>query len=133
MDQLARLFRIPYRLNGRTEAGADCWGLACLAALWLFDLRLPEFPEDFLREDDGRLRETFRDAVARGDWQMLAGPVAGAVVVFTVFGEPWHCGLMLDHRHFIHSLSSHGAAVGDLQAVGFRNRVDGFYQWTPPR
>jgi cell wall-associated NlpC family hydrolase len=121
---------LPYADRGRdARTGLDCWGLVRLFYAEQFGLDLPSHTERYLsctaREQTAALvaHETARA------WYAVAAPHYGDVVALTVYGRPFHVGVVLNDGLFLHTLRpSQGAVIESLRAPVWAPRIDGYYR-----
>ena len=127
---LDRLVGIPYAEHGRDYSGADCWGI-----VWLYyrDVRgivLPDYLDemstvDFRRDQIGKVVTRGREE----DWQQVADPRAGNVVLMRVGRQESHVGIYLDGGRVLHSEEPGDVSkIERVDAARLRNRVVGFYE-----
>lgn len=123
-DCLRDLVGIPYAFRGRTGEGLDCWQLVQRAALELFGLVYPDFPNVLTMAD---ATPTMR--AARGGWWQVDDAAAGDVVMFTMGGEPLHVGIVLTPPRFLHTLKGRESCIESYDSISWRSRRAGFYRW----
>lgn len=120
---------IPFKANGRDRSGVDCWGLVCLIYKEEYNIILPSFSTEYHIEDDLRINELF--AQYREGWQEKETPEAGDLVLFRIFGEQTHVGVMLNGQQFIHTREGSNCVVDHLTLSKWKNRVSGFFKYVP--
>ncbi len=124
---LNRYYDIPYLRNGRSFDGCDCFGL-----LWLWFLNergicLPIY--ECQSPDDQRVGQAsgFIEGLYRHfKHAALANPQRHDVLYLSHNGNA-HCGVILDKRKFIHSLSKIGVAVSNIPS--WKPRIEGIYRY----
>lgn len=101
------MFSVPYLAGGRTENGADCWGLVVLfyrrefgVELPAFDDVIPDKADEYAATTEGaeRIRQTvevFREVQL---------PEYGDVVLCNVIGLPIHVGIVVSKNEMLHAM-----------------------------
>lgn len=121
---------IPYVAGGRSDEGADCWGLLCLIYKREFDIELPGYV-DMSRDthSDAELAEYM--AAHRENWERVRDPSAGDVVLLRIAGEPIHIGVVTAPGQFIHSRADNDVVVDKYNNTRWSHRIEGFYRYVP--
>jgi sulfur carrier protein ThiS len=122
---------IPFKANGRDVHGLDCWGLARLIYREQYQVELPSFSDEYHIQDDSRISELI--AQYSEGWQVLEVPEPGCLVLFKVFGETTHLGVMVDHTNFIHVREGSNTVLDNLETTRWKHRVVGFYKYNEAR
>jgi hypothetical protein len=97
----------------------------------VFGWQLPDYAYTSA-EDRGVIGAVMETGLA-ADWIRQTGPQEGALVIFNVAGRPWHCGVMIDAKRFLHwpPPSRDGrqllSCVERLDSPVWSRRVEGFY------
>lgn len=128
---LRELVGIPYVDRGRAISGADCWGIVQLYHWHILGIRLPSYLAAYQSADD-LASSALAVVVSRQAWHAVhKGAVEpGDVVVLRLGGFPCHCGAMLGgSSQFLHTLRGRNSAIEDLNAVTWRDRIEGVYRW----
>lgn len=117
---------IPFVGGGRTrESGLDCWGLVRLVYLEQLGLDLREYagvtPED-------PVWTSIAEEEATASWLEVphGDRREGDVVILRVLGLPWHVGVMVDQRAFVHTVKNIGVCIERIDSVHWKNRVLGY-------
>lgn len=121
--------KIPFAEHGRTRAGVDCWGLVRLVLAEQRELTLPDYGRGYDSTDD---RDAVPAAIRSGldeGWQALTEPEPTDLVIFSIFGVPMHCGVMLVERRFLHARKGAGVVVERLDSPMWARRIEGFYRY----
>lgn len=118
---------IPFKANGRTEDGLDCWGLARLIYSNEYNIELPSFSTEYTIEDDDRIRELITQY--KEGWEPKEAPVEGDVVLFRVLGDLTHMGVMVSDTKFIHVREGSNTVTDSITSIKWKNRVTGFYKY----
>lgn len=129
---IARFIGVPWISGGRDAVvGLDCWGLVIAAARDCFGLELPDY-HGYERADS--LKETAHLFEQRDTWEPIIAEnaQAGDVVVLRTGGpQPAHAGLVVQRGIMLHSLAGRDACLERYDQRLWRDRVEGFYRWSP--
>jgi cell wall-associated NlpC family hydrolase len=119
---------IPFRSNGRTPEGCDCYGLVRLVLKEVYGVTLPELSGDY--EDALNIRET-RSLFAENRPVLLAGrreePEEGCLAVITERGHPCHLGIYAGDGLLLHTLAKTGSVAQRITHPDLTGRVEGYY------
>lgn len=118
---------IPFKPNGRTEEGLDCWGLARLIYSREYGVELPSFSTEYVIEDDNRIKELISQY--REGWTEQHSPVEGNIVLFRVLGDLTHMGVMISDTQFIHVREGSNTVLDSITNTKWKNRVTGFFKY----
>lgn len=131
MVDLKRYLAVPYKSGGRSWDGADCWGLVCLLYANELGVALPLYDGiDALKHE---LVSPHIEAAQRSsEWASvpLSETAPFDVVLARITGHPWHLGVLLEDRQFIHSLPSRGVTIDRITSVAWKSRLLGAYRWS---
>ena len=123
-----RYIGIPYLPMGRTAEGCDCWGLIRLCFDAEFDIQLPCYSGDYLSpEEHVQIGALIRKETER-DWRNVRMPEEGDCVLFDVFGEPAHIGIVIDNQRMLHIRKGAGACLESYMGPLWGPRIVGFYR-----
>lgn len=122
---------IPFLSNGRDSSGLDCWGLVRLIYEEQYNITLPSFSGDYHIEDDRRIKELI--AQYQEGWEQTDTPKEGCVVLFRIFGELTHIGVMVSHHEFIHVREGSNTVLDSIDNVKWKNRITGYYSYNSDR
>jgi cell wall-associated NlpC family hydrolase len=123
---------LPYRPNGRTRAGLDCYGLVALVLEEVFGLRVPSYAGCYEDPEDW---PSIRAAVLHGlvHWERVAAADAlpGDGAVLRLRGQPLHVGLVVDTAPLtvLHILAGLDACCQRLDNPMWGPRLIGLYRW----
>jgi cell wall-associated NlpC family hydrolase len=121
----------PYRLNGRTPAGWDCWGCVRWLREHLLGRASPCWSDTYGLEDTlgGGLPDKAERLIASrlNAWTVQPTPAAGHVVLLTVFDRAAHVGLMLNACDFIHAWEGVGTVMASIHDDRWSRRLRGFH------
>ena len=118
---------IPFKGGGRELDGLDCWGLVRAFYRDELNIQLPSFDSSYNITDDQRIAELI--AQYSEGWDQVDVPVAGDVVLFKIFGEPVHLGIMLDNTQFLHIREGGDSVVENVVSVRWKKRVSGYFRY----
>lgn len=118
---------IPFKPNGRTEEGLDCWGLTRLIYSREYNIELPSFSSEYVIEDNNRIKELI--AQYKEGWGSKDTPAEGDVVLFRVLGDLTHMGVMISNTRFIHVREGSNTVTDDITNTRWKNRVIGFFKY----
>jgi len=129
MSWVSRYVGVPFKDQGRTFQGCDCWGLVRLIYLHELKIELPEYGEISATD----LREVSKYITGNNDiepWVAIDTPEAFDVVVMRFHGSKHvgHVGVVVDATlpQLIHTERGHDSVVVALGDMRIRNRVVGF-------
>ena len=120
---------LPYKDNGRTTAGIDCWGLACLVYREHFDIELPTLDGAYLGSQDLVIKELV--AHTKESWIPTNDPKPGDICVFNILGEPTHVGIYLGDGMFLHARAGQDSVIELLDSHRWNRRLEGIYSYNP--
>lgn len=117
---------IPYLAEGRSRAGADCWGVVVLVYRERLGIELPAHTG---YGDPLSPAAAATVAVGRQAWEQVWQPAAFDVVLFTVRGAPHHVGLVIRPGWMLHSVAGRDACIESYRRPYWRARIEGFYRY----
>lgn len=123
---------IPFVPNGQTHEGLDCWQLARIVAREQFGIDYPDY--DIADPCDGpQVGARSREITAAPPWRQVTIAEARPpdVVVFRVLPHPSHVGVFLTPQWFLHIRAGTCSALGRLDAIIWRHRIDGVFRYDP--
>lgn len=125
-EDVIPLIGLPYKANGLTPDGFNCWGLIYYVRKNYFDVPLPLIPIG----DDETCRDIFEAKVSSGHWVQSKTPTHGDAVLMRDGRSP-HVGIYLDldGGGILHSLEGVGVVftkLFHLRALGFSRSI--FYR-----
>lgn len=97
MSKLDKYLHIPFKACGRTESGADCWGLVYLFYKWEYGIELKSYAEI-----DPKSQMTIAKLIEihKKFWQRMDSPEEGDVVIMRSYnrrGSTWsHLGIVVN-------------------------------------
>ena len=120
---------LPYQDRGRTTAGIDCWGLACLVYREHFDIELPTLDDEYFGSEDLAVKQLV--LTTKESWIATKEPKAGDICVFNILGEPTHVGIYVGEGKFLHARAGQDSVIESLNSVAWSRRLEGIYQYNP--
>lgn len=134
-DWAGRYIGLPYADKGRGPDAWDCWGGVRMVMSDVFGLNdLPDYREAYATAADF---ESVSAAIAAGladGWSLAEKPREGDLLSLKIGGRPWHCGVMVNVRQFLHwpPPDKHGrqllSCIERLDAPHWSRRIDGIYR-----
>jgi cell wall-associated NlpC family hydrolase len=120
---------VPWLDGGRTEAGADCWGLFWLVYRHVLGIELPSYSADYTTALDRlHIRRLVDD---RPDyWIQVADPEPGDGALMHVAGRP-HIGVVVGGGRLLHIEKGAGAVIESYHSLRISNLLEGFYRYVP--
>jgi len=132
----SRYVGIPFRSHGRDRSGCDCYGLVRLVLREQFGVEVPSYAGDY---PDALERAEVAALIARrqcsfsagdgGSWRAIAAPAPGAAIVLRIAGEPWHVGVVIAERWFLHLRPGTDSCLERYDSIRWRRRIGGFYHY----
>jgi cell wall-associated NlpC family hydrolase len=122
-----RYLFIPFRDEGRSFRGADCYGLYWLA--WKSERGI-ELPDALIYGhttigNTPALNKAIESKIDR--FAAVDNPAPFAAVLFRSDGLPVHIGLCLGQGLFMHTRASTGVVLDNLNSRQWAKRIEGFY------
>lgn len=89
-------------------------------------MAVPSYDQEYLDPDNPR---DTTEPITRHmvNWRKVKRASPFGVALFNIHGMPAHCGVMLDHRRFIHAERATGVVVSKLNDLRWKNRLVGVY------
>jgi sulfur carrier protein ThiS len=118
---------LPYAEKGRDVSGVDCWGLVRLIYKNELQIDLPSFSVEYTQTDTARIEELI--AQYKEGWQEAQEPAVGSIVLFRVFGNESHVGVVVSPTHFIHVRENQDSVIESLNSASWARRVVGYFNY----
>lgn len=122
---------IPFKIDGRTKEGIDCWGLVCLVYKEQLGTILPQYDVKFNDCSSHSLRKMAREIdKSKKNWDRVEGSPKPFDVVLLRNGKlVSHIGIVIDREKMLHITDKLNSCVESFLGIFWRNRVEGFYRW----
>ena len=120
---------LPYKQNGRTETGVDCWGLARLVYAQELGIELPSYADLYQGSWDEQVTKLIEHS--KDGWQQVQDPQPGDLCVFNIYGEPAHVGVYVGNDKFLHSREGLDTVIDSVNSSQWRKRLDGYFRYKP--
>ncbi len=124
---------IPFKAQGRTRGGLDCWGLITLVYLEQFYIELPDYLDHYDAESPpAQLKWLFFSGLQEPVWSPVepADVEAGTMVLLRIFGQPSHCGVMIGPGEMLHSWKGSDSCVSPIGGTRWRHNLAGFVKYS---
>jgi len=118
---------LPYQDNGRTTAGIDCWGLACLVYREHLGIELPDLNDSYSGSTDIVVKELVN--YTKESWIATKEPKSGDICVFNILGEPTHVGIYIGEGKFLHARAGQDSVIESLSSIRWNRRLEGTYRY----
>lgn len=120
---------VKFTEKGRDRNGVDCWGLVCLIYKELKGIELPSRADTYSSTKD---KETIAALIEKWHddfWVEVKEPEMFDVLVLKIAGVPFHVGIYLHDKKFIHCANGVGTVVERLDSLRWKNNLIGAYRW----
>lgn len=120
---------IPFRADGRTREGLDCWGLVVTVYRERLGVTLPEFPGAYPDVSPQAMRNAAGVArIERERWRRVDDPRPLDVALLRIQGLPCHVGVVVAKGKMLHIMAGIESVVEDLAGPHWKHRIEGFYR-----
>lgn len=122
---------LPFLNKGRDkEEGLDCWGLLRLVHRDMLGVTHPSYEEDYQESTaNTEVASAFYSGM-EGPWEEVSSaPKELDVVILTLSGKPFHCGVVTVPGYMLHILKGCGAVVESYTNRHWLRRIDGIYRY----
>ncbi|MGB0912023.1 MAG: NlpC/P60 family protein [Phaeobacter italicus] len=120
---------IPQQDLGRSRAGADCWGLACIIYQEELGITLPEYLGYSSPDERGECAALIAGATSSPLWLPVDGPaLAFDIAVFRQGRFSSHVGIVIRHGLMIHVSGADQAKVEGYTTGKWNHRLDGHFR-----
>lgn len=129
--QTNNYIRIPFKEHGRTRAGVDCWGLACIIFKEELDIDLPLMDIGYQNtKDKASISEMIKSNYINWDIVEKNEEQAFDMAVFRMLGQPMHIGVVVKPGLMIHCERGSGVYLTHYHKEGqWDRRLEGFYRY----
>ena len=109
--------------------GVDCWGLVKLVQAQVFGRDVPDYADAYQDGDDWEgISRAVRDGLCDG-WARTEEPREGDLLVLSIAGRPWHCGVMVSSIRFLHAPPDASSVIERLDTPRWARRIEGIYRY----
>ncbi|WP_165937523.1 C40 family peptidase [Antarcticimicrobium sediminis] len=128
MSWASRYVGTPYADHGRSRAGVDCWGLACVVYAQELGIVLPSYAGAYASaEEIDEVDALLYGAKERQHWRQVPSARPFDLFEFRTGGRAAHVGIALDARRMLHVHAGGAALVEPLQPRWITRRI-GIYR-----
>lgn len=125
---LGEFLRVPYKHNGRSLAGADCYGIIILWFRMVHGVELFDIATDYPASWEQGGHDYFFENYHR-QWEKVAAPGRHDLVLFRKRGMVSHVGIYLKEGKMLHAIRA-GCVVSRIDAFAVREtEVEGYYRF----
>jgi cell wall-associated NlpC family hydrolase len=128
MHNLRHLIGVPFADGGRTERGADCWGMVLLT-FKEFGIELPDYKIHCFdtMAIGGQIDQE------RPQWIRIETPETPCLIVMCLDpnlpGVCNHLGVYVGLGMFLHTLGKRNSVLERLEHPYFSRKIEGFYRY----
>jgi cell wall-associated NlpC family hydrolase len=120
---------IPQLDLGRTRAGSDCWGLACVIYQEELGISLPDYLGYSSPDERGECAALIAGASSTPLWVPVDGPaLAFDIAVFRQGRLSSHVGIVIRHGTMIHMAGADQSKVETYATGKWQCRLDGHFR-----
>lgn len=128
-DYVNKYVGIPYKEHGRTEEGADCYGIVRMILQNEYGIPMPSYDDDYMDAIEKEALDRILDG--RTDWAEVGSPEEGDVVILQTRVHFFHVGIMVNKTHFLNCRPTVGCVVEKLSSPFWQRKVRGFRRYSP--
>jgi probable lipoprotein NlpC len=123
-----RFVGIPYVEFGRSRAGCDCWGLACVIYREDLGIMLPDYLGYGSVDEHAEIAALINGAEASPIWQPVTDPAPYDIVVFRRGRLAAHLAVIIRPGLMIHMAQEDSAKVENYCTGRWGNRLKGHFR-----
>lgn len=128
MKDLSKYFEIPWKENGRSREGCDCWGLVRLFYLEEWGIEIDDFSAAYEthldREKIKKIAET-----EKKKWIRIEGaPNVGDILEIPISKNDFHVGVIAIPGMLLHIEDGAFAQLIPLKSIRIKNRIKGIWR-----
>jgi len=131
MSEISMVMRyagIPYKHQGRTSDGLDCWGLIKLIYKEMLGIEILDIGEDYPDDWSWKGKDLFIENYQK-QWDRRKVPeVFDVILINNGKGTANHAGVMLDKLRFIHCIRA-GVIVSKITDRIWQGRINGYFRY----
>lgn len=120
---------LPFLSKGRDRRGLDCWGLLRLVHEDLLGIVHPSYDETYTIAAANREVSNAFCSGLEGPWEEVTVPKGLDVVILTLSGKPFHCGIVTIPGYMLHILKGCNSIIEPYNSRHWERRIDGIYRY----
>ncbi|MIL09644.1 hypothetical protein BZU93_27680 [Salmonella enterica subsp. enterica] len=125
-----RYVGIPYKPQGRDEAGIDCWGLPMLVYRNERGIELPEFAGEYSDKiEAAEIARISRRELGSGRWAEVSEPRMFDLLGFKVSDFESHVGIWIAPGEMLHAVNGDCVKIERFDRGAWSRRLIGTYRW----
>ena len=126
-----RYIGTPWREFGRSAAGCDCWGLACLVYACELSISLPSYTGTYVSaEEHAEIAALIDDGRRSPLWHPVSAPEAFDLAVFRRGRWASHIGIIVRPGLMLHMAGEDAAKLEDYRTGQWASRLVGIWRHT---
>lgn len=120
---------IPQQDHGRSRAGADCWGLACIIYQEELGITLPDYLSYSSPDECGEVSAIIEGEKSSPLWLPVSGPaIAFDIAVFKLGRFSSHVGIVVRHGVMIHMFGQDQSKIERYDRGTWSHRFEGHWR-----
>jgi cell wall-associated NlpC family hydrolase len=127
LDFIAQAQGVPFKDQGRSFAGWDCWGLIVAAYKQVYDITLPDLSSDYISAMDVKLVELVYEENIKV-WTEVSIGRLGDLVMFRNGRFVSHCGLVVKPGYMLHALVDMETMITSYTNGRWRPKLAGIFR-----
>lgn len=122
---------LPYKYQGRSFDGVDCWGLVYLVYKTEFNIILPTYVDPSIPDSIETASFLILNALPSSHWHSIPECQAskGDVVIFTIGKFPAHIALIISPSKMLHTQKGCETVTEYYDSTKWKRRIYGFYTY----
>ncbi len=120
---------LPFKADGRTREGVDCYGLVCLVYKELHNIDLNPFTGIFVEQTPEKMIEIARIMNKdRDNWLRGDKPQTFDMVQLRTGRHAFHVGIMVDGKRMLHVEEGIDSVIESIRSPLWANRIEWIYR-----
>ena len=119
---------IPYKKDGRSYFGSDCYGICVLFNRDVLSIKLPEFLSEDVYIDES-ITQVFNDKKKSFKEVKIGKEKSGDIVSLNLKGYPVHVGVIVQKGIMLHIMESKYATVENYLSNKWTKRVNSIWRY----
>lgn len=124
-----KYINIPFEEKGRTEKGADCWGLIRIIKQREEGIILPSYDDLYETTNEHSHVGKVVSSVRAAAWIDIEQPRAFDVIILKTYGVPMHVGIVTKPNYMLHCSYGIGTVHESYKTMKWKNKVCGFSRY----